>query len=111
MVKDKKVRKIISGLTEKIRNDYKPEKVILYGSFAYGNPDKDSDIDLFIIKDTNDRPIDRRVTVRRMVSKLRNGYPFSSIVVTPEELERRINIGDQFFEEIILKGEVLYARE
>lgn len=109
MVKNKKTREIISDIAKKIKEEYKPQKIILYGSFAYGNPDRDSDIDLFIIKDTNERPIDRRVTIRRMVSKLRNGYPFSSIVLTPAELDRRLKIGDQFFQEIISKGEVLYA--
>ena len=109
MVKNKKIREIISDIAKKIKKEYKPQKIILYGSFAYGNPDRDSDIDLFIMKDTDERPIDRRVAIRRMVSKLRNGYPFSSIVLTPKELERRLKIGDQFLQEIISKGEVLYA--
>jgi len=110
MVKDLKVKNIISGIAEKISEEYKPEKIILYGSFAYGHPDRDSDIDLLIIKDTRARPIDRRVSVRRMVSALRKGRPFSSIVVTPKELKNRLEIGDQFFEEILSKGEVLYAK-
>ena len=107
---DLKVKNIILALAEKIRDTYKPEKIILYGSFAYGYPDRDSDIDLLIIKDTYERPIDRRVSVRRMVSALRKGYAFSSIVVTPKELKSRLEIGDQFFEEILSKGEVLYAK-
>ncbi|MBL7170757.1 MAG: nucleotidyltransferase domain-containing protein [Candidatus Omnitrophica bacterium] len=109
MVKDKRVRKIISGLTEKIKNDYKPEKVILYGSFAYGHPDKDSDIDLLIIKKTDERPIDRRVRVRQIVD-IREPIAFSPFVITPQEVKYCLDRGDQFIKEIMNKGEVLYAK-
>jgi len=103
------IRKIILGITEKIKSDYQPEKIMLYGSFAYGKPDKDSDIDLLIIKKTKDRPIDRRIRVRMIVASVRGGLPFSSIVVTPQELGRRMKMQDQFFTEIVSKGKVLYA--
>lgn len=109
MVKDKRIREIISGLVEKIRNDYKPEKVILYGSFAYGNPDEDSDIDLLIIKETDERPIDRRVRVRQIVD-IREPIAFSPFVITPQEVKYCLDRGDQFIKEIMNKGEVLYAR-
>lgn len=110
MVKDTEAKEVILNVIEKIKDNYKPEKIILYGSFAYGKPDRDSDIDLLIVKDTQARPIDRRIFVRHLVSGLRKGYPFSSIVVTPEELKRRLEVGDQFFAEILSKGEVLYAK-
>jgi len=110
MVKDAKIKETILSIVEKIKDSYQPDKIILYGSYAYGKPDNDSDIDLLIIKQTDERPIDRRVFVRRLLSGLRRGYPFSSIVVTPEELKRRLEIGDQFFWEIVTKGEVLYAK-
>lgn len=109
MVKDARIRETVSNIVKKIKEQYKPEKIILYGSYAYGNAHEDSDIDLLIIKDTNERPIDRRVAVRRIVSDIRHGFPFSPLVVTPRELQRRMDIGDQFFEEIMSKGEVLYA--
>ncbi len=110
MVDDISVKEIILNVVKKIKEHYAPEKIVLYGSFAYGKPDEDSDIDLLIIKDTRERPIDRRVYVRRVVSNLRKGHPFSSIVVTPQELKERLEIGDQFFKEILLKGKVLYAK-
>ena len=110
MINDAEIKNVITVIVDKVRDYYHPEKIILYGSFAYGKPGKASDIDLLIVKETQTRPIDRRVLVRRMVSGLRKGYPFSSIVVTPQELRTRIGMGDQFFEEILAKGEVLYAR-
>ena len=109
MVKDEKIKDIISGIVDKINRDYKPEKIILYGSFAYGNPDKDSDIDLLIIKETDERPIDRRVRVRQIVD-IREPIAFSPFVITPQEVKYCLDRGDQFIKEIIDKGEVLYAR-
>lgn len=104
------IKKIISEIVEKIKNEYLPEKIILYGSFAYGNPTDDSDIDLLIIKETEDRLIDRRLVVRKIVSNPKRYISFQPLVVTPAELNKRLQMGDQFFEEILAKGRVLYAR-
>jgi predicted nucleotidyltransferase len=96
---------------EAIKVKYAPERIILYGSFAYGVPDANSDIDLLIIKKTPERPLDRRVRVRRIVDIRDPSYPaFSPLVLTPEEVKRRLEIGDQFIQKILTKGEVLYAR-
>ncbi len=101
---------LISKLVERLKEKYEPEKIILYGSYAYGIANKESDIDLLIIKKTKDRPIDRRIMVRRLVSDIRRKIPFSPLVVTPEELASRLEIGDDFFMEIINKGRILYEK-
>lgn len=103
-----KVKDTILEIANKIRREYQPDKVILFGSYAYGQPDRDSDIDLLIIKDTLDRPIDRRVAVTRIASDPKRLIPLEVIVLTPEELRGRLQIGDQFLREILGKGEVLY---
>ena len=111
MVTDRKLEKILSNMVETIKAKYAPEKIIMYGSFAYGVPDENSDIDLLIIKETSERPLDRRVRVRRIVDIRDSSYPaFSPLVLTPEEIKQRLDIGDQFIEEILTRGEVLYAR-
>ena len=104
------ITKVIRSMVERLRETYLPEKIILYGSYAYGRPGKESDIDLLIIKKTSERPIDRRIAVRRIVSDIRKKIPFSPLVVTPEELLRRLKIGDDFFIEITEKGKVLYEK-
>ncbi len=104
------IKAVISKLVDRLREQYQPEKIILFGSHAYGNPDTESDIDLLIIKDTSERPIDRRVAVRKMISDIRNKIPFSSIVLTPEELSHLLMIGDDFLKEITDKGLVLYEK-
>lgn len=105
---DRQIKDLISKLVERLKEHYQPIKIILYGSYAYGKPHKDSDIDLLIIKDTPARPVDRRIEVRRLVSDLRKKVPFSSLVVTPEELANRLKIGDDFFIEITSRGKVVY---
>ncbi len=109
MVNDTGVRKLIDEIVQKIVKEYRPEKIILFGSYAYGEPHSDSDIDLLIIKKTEERPIDRRVAVRRILSDPNLRTPIESLVLTPEEIKKRQTIGDQFIEEILRRGMVLYA--
>lgn len=61
------VKNILSEIVEKLKSEYKPLKIILFGSYAYGNPTEDSDIDLLILKDTNKRRVDRFVQVKRII--------------------------------------------
>jgi predicted nucleotidyltransferase len=101
-------RKVIQNMVQKLITEYSPQKLILYGSHAYGSPGPDSDIDLLIIKETSERFIDRWVTVQRIITGLHPSIPVETLVLTPQELKARITIGDQFIKEIIENGEVLY---
>ena len=83
---DTKVQDLILKIVEKLKKEYQPEKIILFGSYAYGKSDRDSDVDLLIIKDTPERPIDRRVAVSRIVSNPKRLTPVEVIVLTPEEI-------------------------
>ncbi len=99
----------LDKIVRQVVDTYQPEKVILFGSYAYGEPDADSDIDLLIIKKTSERFIERWVNVRQIVSDPERSISFDPIVLTPDEVQERLAAGDQFVEEIIKKGEVLYA--
>lgn len=88
---------------------HSPQKVILFGSYVYGNPRPDSDIDLLIIKETSERFIDRWVAVRHILSDPKRMVPLEALVLTPQEVSRRLAVGDQFLAEIMEEGEVLYA--
>ncbi len=103
------VREVIQDILEKLLAGYAPQKVILFGSYAYGNPRPDSDIDLLIVKETSERLIDRWVTVRRLLSDSKRMIPLETLVLTPEEISMRLAIGDQFLAEIMGKGEVLHV--
>jgi len=102
------VRNLILEIASKIKSQYQPNKIILFGSYAYGQPDGDSDIDLLIIKRTQERPIDRRITIAEIAFDPKRLIPLESIVLTPEEVRGRLQIGDQFLKKILDAGEVLY---
>ncbi|MHC4442099.1 MAG: nucleotidyltransferase domain-containing protein [Planctomycetota bacterium] len=99
----------IQNILDKLITDYAPEKVILFGSYASGNPRPDSDIDLLIIKDTTERFIDRWITIRRILSDPERTVGLETIVLTPDEISKRLAVGDQFISGIFKTGEVLYA--
>ncbi|MDD3487345.1 MAG: nucleotidyltransferase domain-containing protein [Candidatus Moranbacteria bacterium] len=85
---------------------YNPEKVILFGSWVWGKPKKDSDIDLLIVKDTKKNPYKRMPEARKFLHGI--DFPFDVLVFTPKEIEERLRANDFFISEIINKGKVLY---
>ncbi len=103
------VQRTIQKVLRRLVQGYQPQQVILFGSLAYGNPDPDSDIDLLIVKDTDETPLERRVRVRQLVSDSERRIPFSSLVLTPGELAHRLALGDPFYQEITTRGKVLYT--
>ncbi len=109
MTGSKESQQAIFNILERLVAGYAPQKVILFGSYAYGNPHPDSDIDLLIIKETSQRYIDRWVAVRRLLSDPQRTFPLETLVLTPGEVANRLSIGDQFLREILEKGQVLYA--
>jgi len=99
---------LLDAIVQKLIKYFAPQKVILYGSYAYGNPEPDSDLDLLIIKDTTERFIDRWQAVRRILSDPNRMAPIETLILTPGEITDRIARGDQFIAEIMKKGRVLY---
>lgn len=106
----REIKSILTEIVEKLKNEYKPLKIILFGSYAYGNPTGDSDIDLLILKNTTEKRVDRFVQVKKIIYSPVRKVPVSPLVYTPTELEERLRIGDDFIKEIIKKGVVLYER-
>jgi len=102
-------REMIQDLVERIVAGYAPKKVILFGSYAYGEPNEYSDIDLLIIKDTDKRPIDRWMEVKRLLRDRNGRISVSPLVYTTHELDHRLAIKDFFIQEVLEKGEVLYG--
>lgn len=90
-------------------DQYHPLKIILFGSHAYGNSNEDSDIDFLIIKETEERFIDRWCTVGNILTGTHPSIPVDTLVLTPQEIKKRISMGDQFIIEILEKGKLLYA--
>ncbi|MFI5253097.1 MAG: nucleotidyltransferase domain-containing protein [Bacteroidota bacterium] len=103
------VELIIRQIVDKLRHEYHPIKVMLFGSYANGHPNNDSDIDLLIIKETNERFIDRWVAIRKILSDPSRMVPIETLVLTPKEIADRLECGDQFISEIINNGRIVYG--
>lgn len=96
----------LGEITDKIVQTLKPDKIFLFGSFAYGKPGKDSDIDLLIIMESTEKPAQRRMRVSRLFWDRSVAMDF--VVKTPAEIEERLSMGDFFIKKILTKGKVLY---
>jgi len=100
---------LLAGITQRIVEKFQPYKVVLFGSYAYGAPDLDSDVDLLVVMDS-DEPMVQRIRQVTEVAKVRF-LPMDVIVRTPAEMAERLTMGDFFLAEIVEKGKVLYRRE
>lgn len=89
---------------------FHPERVILFGSYAYGEPTSDSDVDLLVVKDIDHSPVTEATAIRRAVRPLRHSVanlPLDIMVRDRTDLDARIARGADFHEEVIRKGLVL----
>jgi len=94
----------LKAISERLKKEYRAEKVILFGSLARGEATVDSDADILVIAPTNERFFERMATVLALVRDLYKGLALSPIVLRPEEVAERLKIGDQFVQEILETG-------
>lgn len=95
----------IQAFAQRLGEEFSPHKVILFGSYAYGQPTSDSDVDLLVITPFEGNSVKKSVEIRL---KLRPPFPMDLLVRTPEKVRERLKMGDGFMREIINKGKVLY---
>ncbi len=100
---------LLTEITQKVVQAFRPKNIILFGSYAYGKPTSDSDLDLLIVMESRDRPAERI----RKVSDLFDPrpLPMDFIVLTPREVRHRLSGFDPFLEEVLEKGQMLYGSE
>jgi uncharacterized protein len=97
----------IQSLTTKIAEAFDPEKIILFGSYAWGEPNEDSDVGIMVVKETDDARAMARKIDGSIYPRL---FPIDLFVQTPDELERKITVDrNLFLEDIVTKGTTLYA--
>lgn len=108
-MKKNRIPKEITGLIKKISADYNSQKIILFGSYAWGIPNKDSDIDLCVVERTVGNRRQRQLRLRRLLFGTR--VPVDILSYTPNEIKDRLSFGDFFIKNIITKGTVLYERK
>ncbi|MFQ5675586.1 MAG: nucleotidyltransferase domain-containing protein [bacterium] len=96
----------ILDVVEQIKTKFKPDKIILFGSYARGDYRPESDVDLLIVM-----PLNGKSTLRQAIEILQSieyHFGLDLIVRSPQELKRRIELGDFFLQEAIEQGVVLY---
>jgi uncharacterized protein len=103
-VGEEEFRAIIHRLAHELR----PEKIVLFGSYAWGTPTPDSDVDLLVILETDAPRKECQWAVSRLLYP--RPFPVDILVKTPAEVERAVAEGDFFLGEILARGRVLYER-
>src|SRR5438552_778219 len=98
--------RIIRRFARQVAERFQPEKIILFGSYAYGKPHDDSDVDLLVVMPARNE-LDQAVRIRLAVDY---SFPLDLIVRTPKNLSWRLAEGDSFLREVVSRGKVLYEK-
>ena len=104
---DKNKKEIIAEIVDKIKAQFRLQKIILFGSYVWGVPTEDSDIDLFLIMESNLRRDERALQIRKVFPH--RIFPLDIIVYTPQEVKQSLERGNPFIKEILSRGNVLYG--
>ncbi len=100
---------LLDEITRRLVNELNPEQIILFGSHAWGTPDEDSDVDLFVIVSDSDQPPARRaVPAHRCLRDL--GVPKDILVRTTDEVNRYRHVHASLECEVLEKGKVLWTK-
>jgi uncharacterized protein len=95
----------IQAVVEQIVALFQPQKIILFGSYAYGLPKPESDVDLLVIMETQLSETEQAVRICRRIPYR---FGLDLVVYTPQNLAQRLEWGDSFLKEIIQRGVTLY---
>ena len=96
----------ITEVVAQIVGHFHPQQVVLFGSYAYGTPTPDSDVDLLVVMETPLQHVEQAVEIRKAVDF---PFPVDLLVRTPRHIAERVALGDVFLREVLTKGVILYA--
>ena len=96
---------VIDELVRQIADNFQPQRIILFGSYAWGTPRPESDVDLLVVMDTSLREAEQALQIYQKIDYL---FGLDLLVITPERLTERLKWGDSFLQDIIKRGKVLY---
>jgi len=99
------IKKEIKRIKDKIVEKYQPQKIILFGSYAYGKPDFDSDVDFLVIMPFKGKGQYKAVEILESISP---SIPIDLLVRTPSQVRTRISQNDFFMRKVLTKGKTLY---
>jgi predicted nucleotidyltransferase len=98
--------RVIRRYAREVAERFQPDKIILFGSYAYGTPQEGSDVDLLVVMPAKNE----RTQATRIRLAVERCFPMDLIVRTPENLRWRLEEGDWFLREVVSKGRILYEK-
>ena len=98
--------RVIRRFALQVAETFRPEKIILFGSYAYGTPHADSDVDILVVMPARNQ-LDQAYKIRCAVTA---PFPMDLIVRTPKAMAWRLEERESFTTEITSKGKVLYEK-
>jgi predicted nucleotidyltransferase len=98
--------RVIRDFARRVAKRFQPDKIILFGSHAYGTPNADSDVDILVVMPA----YNQRSKAHKIRMVVPAPFPMDLIVRTPDTLKWRLEEGDSFLREITSKGKVLYEK-
>lgn len=98
--------RVIRRFARQVGEQFQPDKIILFGSHAYGQPHADSDVDILVVMPARNQ-LDQAAKIHLATLP---PFPLHLLVRTPRNLAWRLAEGDSFLNEIVSKGKVLYEK-
>src|SRR5438270_8942642 len=98
--------RLIRRFARQVAERFRPDKIILFGSYPYGKPHADSDVDILVIMPARNE-LDQALRIRLTIDY---NFPMDLLVRTPKNLSWRLAEGDSFLNEIVVRGKVLYEK-
>jgi predicted nucleotidyltransferase len=99
---------ILAEIVRRIVTQYDPERIILFGSYAYGHPGEDSDVDLLVVLDSPESEQERYLGICRLLRP--RPFPVDIFVKTKAEVDAALRRRNYFYQDIVEKGRTLYER-
>jgi predicted nucleotidyltransferase len=97
----------IDAFAREVAEKFRPQKIVLFGSYAHGHPNEDSDVDLLVIMEHKGKSSAQALAIRKAV---RRSFPLDLIVKTPRETKARLKQQDVFITSALTEGRTLYER-
>jgi predicted nucleotidyltransferase len=100
-------RRDIEKWCENVGREFRPEKIILFGSYAHGTQTKDSDVDVLVVMPLprGQRDVRQAAAIR---DRVRADFPMDVIVCSPRQIAQRLARGDGFIADVLRRGRLMY---
>ena len=98
--------RVIRRFARQLAEQFQPERIVLFGSYAYGRPHADSDVDILVVMPARNE-LDQAAKIHQTILP---PFPLDIIVRTPRNMKWRVEEGDSFLREVVAKGKVLYEK-